>query len=195
LHKAKLKDANIQNIPDLLEFEIFVNSKFGLDMVYKLYPDEENRNILFENLKTKYTNVTGDNFNDFALNKIIENRDINSLLYLLNIDFIKLEDYNRPALIHALEGCSNISKVEELMDAFSKKGLEIDVNQKDDKGLTILDKMLPTCNAKSLKELLDLGFKTSSGEAIDAILKSKKESVKHVIFENDELRNGLSINH
>jgi len=194
LHKDKLKNANIQNIPDLLEFEIFANSKFGVDMVYKLFPVEENRNILFEALKTKYTNVvTGDNFNNFALNKIIKNRDINSLLYLLNTDFIQSEDYKRFPLIHVLEGCLNIIKIKELMNVLTNKGLEIDVNQKDDKGLTILDKMLPTCNAKSLKELLDLGFKTSSGEAIDAILKSKKESVKQVIFENDELRNGLSI--
>jgi hypothetical protein len=82
---------------------------------------------------------------------------------------------------------SNVSKIKEFVDKYN-----VDINQKDEKGLTILDKMLPKCTAKSLKELLDLGAKTSSNEAIEAILKSKKESVKKVIFENDELRNELS---
>ena len=197
LHKAKLENAKIQNNPDLsdlLVFADFLNSKFGVDMIYKLFPDEKYRNGLFKNVRASDKDKE-DTFNYYVLKKIKKNSDINSLLYFLNTDFIQSEDYKRFPLIHVLEGCSNIIKVKELMGAFKEKGLEIDINinQKDDKGLTILDKMLPTCTAESLKELLDLGSKTSSGEAIDAILKSKKESVKQVIFENDELRNGLSI--
>ena len=192
LHKDKLEDAKIQNNSDLSVFVDFLNSKFGVDMIYKLFPDEKYRNDLFNNVRASDKDQD-DTFNYYVLKKIKKNSDINSLLYLLNTDFIQSEDYKRFPLIHVLEDCSNIIKVKELMEAFKKKGLEIDINQIDEKGLTILDKMLPTCTAKSLKELLNLGFKTSSDEAIDAILKSKKESVKQVIFENDELRNGLSI--
>ncbi len=106
---------------------------------------------------------------------------------------VESKDYRGVPLIHVLEGCSNVDKIKELIEIGKNKTLEIDINQKDKNGLTILDKMLPKCTAKSLKELLDLGAKTLSAEAIDAILKSKKESVKKVIFENDELRNKLSI--
>jgi hypothetical protein len=193
LHKDKLEPAEIEKDSDLLGFVIFLNAKCGLDIIYKICPDENDRNNSFNRLKLKNSQLTEDTFNDFALNKIIENRDINSLLYLLNTDFIQSEDYKRFPLINVLEGCSNISKVEELMNLLTEKGLEIDINQKDRNDLTILDKMLPTCTAKSLKELLDLGLETSSNEAIEAILKSKKESVKQVIFKNDKLRNGLSI--
>ena len=194
LHKDKLEDTKIQNNSDLSVFVDFLYSKFGVDMIYKLFPDENYRNESLKRLKEKYPEqLTEDTFNDFALNKIIKNRDINSLLYLLSTDFIKLEDYKRFPLINVLEDCSNIIKVKELMDVIIEKGLETEIHKKDDKGLTILDKMLPTCTAKSLKKLLDLGLKTSSNEAIEAILKSKKESVKQVIFKNDELRNELSI--
>ena len=194
LHKNKLEDAKIQNNSDLSVFVDFLNSKFGVDMIYKLFPDENYRNKSFNRLKSKNPDqLTEDTFNDFALNKIIKNRDINSLLYLLSTDFIKLEDYKRFPLINVLEDCSNIIKVKELMNALTEKGLETEIHKKDDKGLTILDKILPTCSAKSLKKLLDLGLKASSNEGIEAILKSKKESVKKVIFKNDELRNGLSI--
>ena len=193
LHKDKLEDATIQNNFDFPLFVDFLNRKFGVDMIYKLFPDENYRNKSLDRLKEQNTTVTEETFNDFALNQIIKNRDINSLLYLLNTDFIQSEDYKRFPLINVLEDRSNITKVKELMDALTDKGLETEIHKKDKKGLTILDKMLPTCTAESLKELLNLGFKASSDEAIEAILKSKKESVKQVIFENDELRNGLSI--
>ena len=196
--KAKLRVSTVEVVTEV-KFDLdlsmmldVLNGKSRYDLIYKLYPNEDDRNALFAKVKI----IEGEspkNFNDLVLKKIIENRDINSLLYLLNSDFIKLEDYRGVPLIHVLEGCSNVDKIKELIEIGKNKTLEIDINQKDKNGLTILDKMLPKCTAKSLKELLDLGAKTLSAEAIDAILKSKKESVKKVIFENDELRNKLSI--
>ena len=148
------------------------------DLIFKVY-EKKNKSM------GSFINVS---LNDFAVQEILKERDINSLLYFLDKGRINLKDYKGQPIIHILDDRTNINNIKELVNKYS-----VDVNQKDEKGLTILDKMLPTCTAESLKELLNLGFKTSSDEAIDAILKSKKESVKQVIFENDELRNGLSI--
>jgi hypothetical protein len=130
---------------------------------------------------------------DLMLDKIIIKQDINVLLEILKNDYIDSNCLKNVSLIHVIESSSNIDKIKELLEVLKSKELENEINKKDQKGFTVLDKMLSKCSAKFVKEMLDLGFEISSKDKIEEILKSKKESLKKVIFENDKLRDSLTI--